>query len=62
MNQPTQSQRDLVSRLKPYMDIVGSLDFIDDDDDVVVSYLLSERSRETDAAFVVHLDEWISPH
>lgn len=57
MNQSTQTERDLATRLKLYIDIVGSLDF---DDDVTVSHLLSERARETDAALIVRLDEWIS--
>ena len=56
MNQSTQTEQDVIIRLKRYIDIVGSLDF---DDEVAVSYLLSERARETDAAVVIHLDEWI---
>ena len=45
------------ARIKPYINIIGSLDF---DDDVVVSYLLAERNHQTDAAVIVHLDEWIA--
>ena len=56
MNQ-THTERDFAARIKRYTDIVGSLDF---DDGVAVSRLLSERNRQTDAAIVVHLDEWIS--
>jgi len=57
MNQSTQTERDFAARIKPYITIIGSLNF---DDDVVVSYLLSERNHQTDAAVIVHLDEWIS--
>ena len=57
MNQSTQTEREFAARIKRYIDIVGSLDF---DDDVVVSYLLSERNHQTDAAVIVHLDEWIA--
>ena len=37
-----------------------SINVLDFDDDVVVSYLLAERSHQTDAAVIVHLDEWIA--
>ena len=57
MNQSTQTEQDFAARTKRYIEIVGSLDF---DDDVVVSYLLSERNQQTDAAVIVHLDEWIA--
>jgi hypothetical protein len=57
MNQSTQTEQDFAARIKRYIEIVGSLDF---DDDVVVSYLLSERNHQTDAAVIVHLDEWTS--
>ena len=57
MNQSTQTEQDFAARVKPYIDIIGSLDF---DDDVVVSYLLAERNHQTDAAVIVHLDEWVA--
>jgi len=57
MNQSTQTEQDFAARIKPYINIIGSLDF---DDDVVVSYLLAERNHQTDAAINVHLDEWIN--
>jgi hypothetical protein len=56
MNQSIRTE-DLAKRLTRYVDIVGSLDF---DDAVAASYLLSERSREPEAAVVIHLDEWIN--
>jgi len=56
MNQSTQTEQDFAARIKPYINIIGSLDF---DDDVVVSYLLAERNHQTDAAVIVHMDEWI---
>jgi len=37
-----------------------SINVLDFDDDVVVSYLLAERNHQTDAAVIVHLDEWIA--
>ena len=57
MNQSAQTEQDFAARVKPYIDIIGSLDF---DDDVVVSYLLAERNHQTDAAIIVHMDQWIS--
>jgi len=57
MSQPTQTEQDFAARIKRYIEIVGRLDF---DDDVVVSYLLAERNHQTDAAVIVHMDQWIS--
>jgi hypothetical protein len=37
-----------------------SINVLDFDDDVVVSYLLAERNHQTDAAVIVHMDEWIA--